>query len=642
FRSISVGIMIGTILTFTNTYFGLQTGWISMMSLQSALIGFGLFKVLSTYELLEPLSVSENILLQTTSTAVASMPLTAGFVGLIPALAQLNLRQDNSPPIVPSFLKLIGWSFSIAFFGVFLAIPLRRQVIVKEKLVFPSGSATAQMLTILHRKERLSNQRQASSSEQWKLLFISFVTSLSFLLCSLMLPVLWAIPLFDVFGPLAHRWSWWFTPSFAYVGQGIIMGFHTAYSMIFGMLIGWAFLCPMTVKFGWSSAEESKSWIIWPALSIMIVESVISLGSVALSIFLTGKDEVDDGIDLSDERSDKKVGKDSLANKVSIIGFLSSGVVCVGLIGVLFDRMSWWATLVALLLASIFSLLGVRALGQTDLNPVQSIGKISQLIFGILQPNNSISNLISGGLSEAGAMQSGEIMQDFKTGSIHGVSPSDMFYGQMIGSFFSIFISTGIYELYRNTYELPSTKFPIPTATVWLNLSRLLNGGGKLPEGSESTMVLFGLIFLVIGVLKTVESTKGLIGEEGRARLWWSRYLPSGIAFSVGFINTPSFSITRFIGGCIAYFYHHTKTDRSNQAINEEEEGEGSVDGDEEEQDLRRRMRLIIIASGFVIGEGIGSLIGLILKGFILKGSSGALSCWGCFSHGGGYCGGDC
>ena len=39
-----------------------------------------------------------------------------------------------------------------------------------------------------------------------------------------------------------------------------------------------------------------------------------------------------------------------------------------------------YASLAAIILAMFFSILGVRALGETDLNPVSGIGKLSQLI----------------------------------------------------------------------------------------------------------------------------------------------------------------------------------------------------------------------------------------------------------------------
>lgn len=47
----------------------------------------------------------------------------------------------------------------------------------------------------------------------------------------------------------------------------------------------------------------------------------------------------------------------------------------------------------------------VRALGETDLNPVSGLGKISQLLFAWIQPGNVVANIIAGGVAEAGAQQ---------------------------------------------------------------------------------------------------------------------------------------------------------------------------------------------------------------------------------------------
>jgi ribosomal protein S14 len=47
----------------------------------------------------------------------------------------------------------------------------------------------------------------------------------------------------------------------------------------------------------------------------------------------------------------------------------------------------------------------VRALGETDLNPVSGLGKISQLLFAWIQPGNIVANIIAGGVAEAGAQQ---------------------------------------------------------------------------------------------------------------------------------------------------------------------------------------------------------------------------------------------
>lgn len=158
-RSLLVGLIIGALITFSNTYFGLQTGWISTMAMPSALIGFSVFKVLSKY-LSFPFTPVENVLIQTVAGAVGTMPLGCGFVGVIPALEFLLKPGEDGPegdggegeggPLKLGFWKLVIWSLGVCLFGVVFAVPLRKEVIVREKLRFPSGTASALMLKVLH------------------------------------------------------------------------------------------------------------------------------------------------------------------------------------------------------------------------------------------------------------------------------------------------------------------------------------------------------------------------------------------------------------------------------------------------------------------------------------------------------------
>ncbi len=46
--------------------------------MQSAVLGFGVFRVLERYGFTSGLSIGENVILQTTSVATATMPLAAG------------------------------------------------------------------------------------------------------------------------------------------------------------------------------------------------------------------------------------------------------------------------------------------------------------------------------------------------------------------------------------------------------------------------------------------------------------------------------------------------------------------------------------------------------------------------------------
>lgn len=147
-RGVLVGLAIGVVICFSNMYFGLQTGWVSGMAMPAALIGFGFFKTVARC-IDYPFTPVENVLVQTVAGALGTMPLGCGFVGVMPALNYLLTPEENGP-IVLSTGKLIVWSLGICFFGVVFAVPLRREVIIREKLKFPSGTATALMIGVLH------------------------------------------------------------------------------------------------------------------------------------------------------------------------------------------------------------------------------------------------------------------------------------------------------------------------------------------------------------------------------------------------------------------------------------------------------------------------------------------------------------
>ncbi|KAK7050932.1 OPT superfamily [Paramarasmius palmivorus] len=606
------------------------------MSLQSALIGFLVSRMLPT-----PLTPQEIIVVQTTAVATGTMPLAAGFVGILPALGLIDEERDGSSPIHLSWIAGIGWSCAVAFFGVFMSPPIRKQVIIEEQLAFPSGTATAQLISVLHdlpppdttlRRRRgyqaldteedantLSNSEPSSESAPlnsdieiqsapkagWHELLWSFAVSAILTLIAYFFPVVFAIPLFGNY--LARNWAWSFTPSLSYVGQGIIMGFPTTLSMSLGMLVGWGILSPISKFAGWAPGpvgdmtDGARGWILWVSLAIMCADSLVSLSPVVWEFIqkclrYRGYSALEDKADLEVETEDRLV-----PSKWVIIGWTISVIVGTFLVWVVFghEGIKPWATVIGFILGGLLSILAVRALGETDINPVSGLGKISQLLFAWIQPGNIVANIIAGGVAEAGAQQAGDLMQDLKTGHLCRASPRAQFYGQLIGSSVSIFVTTTAYSLYTRAYPIPGPSFPAPTAYVWLSLARLLRDG-QLPEKSTIFMAIFAVAFGLIASLKTYAV---------RRQLWWAKWVPSGVAFAIGFLNTPSFSLARLIGGILEYVFR-TRYARDGSDI-----------------------RLIVVASGFVLGEGVTSVVSLVLRTFGI----GAASCWGC---GHGLCGG--
>lgn len=414
------------------------------------------------------------------------------------------------------------------------------------------------------------------------------------------------------------------------------MGLPVTVSMNVGMVVGWAVLSPLAKTAGWASGkvsstvDGSRGWILWVALAIMIAESIISLIPITVSyikdlsrrkedhdrrnqVFAT-PDSPDEAAERDayfdppeDDEPEHEPPERLVPNSWFATGLGVSAVLGVLLVWVVFgsDGIHPWATALGLVLASVLSLVGVRALGQTDINPVSGIGKISQLLFAVLQPGNVVANVIAGGVAEAGAQQAGDLMQDLKTGDLLRASPRSQFYGQLIGSFASVFISAAAYKFYTAVYQIPGPEFAVPSAGIWLSLARLLNNR-SLPAHVVPFMIVFGGVFAIIAGLKVMPIRDAKLST-------FVSTLPSGVAFAIGFLNAPSFSLARLIGGYIAY--------RSARAYGGE-----------------TPLFAIVVASGFVLGEGVISIVNLTLasRGY------GALSCFGCGLGGGGYCTGGC
>ena len=642
FRGVAAGCVIGIIIACSNTYFGLQTGWISGMTMPASLIGFVFFKSISKHLAL-PFTPVENVLVQTVAGAVGTMPLGLGFVGVMPALEFL-LKKSEGAPMDLSLWRLIVWGVGLCLFGVVFGVPLRKQVIIRERLKFPSGTATALVISVLHggpqeqkgkgeiptqgteereellqgnedhRSDSAPEERERTLQSDWKkqihLMSVAFAGSGTYTLLQYFVPLLHRLPVFGTY--LANTWLWTLNPSPAYVGQGIIMGAATTSHMLLGALLGWAILSPVAKNNGWAPGEVSdwehgsKGWIVWISLAIMLADAIVNLGwlvlrptirygpgwyhatkaqyheSTSLQDFVlgTGKHAYsavngNGDADGSQKHSDpSEPPEDAPAHHlvsgrtVSILLPLTI-IICVICTHVAFGAyIPISLNILAILLALVLSIMGVRALGETDLNPVSGISKLTQLIFALVVPTTGIHkdhaiiiNLLAGAVSEAGALQAGDILQDLKAGHLIGASPKAQFYGQIIGSVLGAFVSAVVYKLYVSVYEIPGDVFQVPTGYVWIFTARLVTGQG-LPEMSGKFALVFGVVFMLTTSLRIYLASHDVE---------WVRkihpFVPGGIAVAVGMYNTPSFTLARFFGGMLSLWWTKWRSEGETKAI---------------------------------------------------------------------------
>lgn len=437
------------------------------------------------------------------------------------------------------------------------------------------------------------------------------------------------------------------------------MGTSTSLHMLVGAIVGWAILSPMAKHNGWAPGpvndweDGSKGWIVWVSLAIMLADSIINLGWLIIrSIKISGppllrkaRQEVrrfsiqgslppprhhDWELDSTASEADEAPPEELISTRtVAILLPLTLGLNVLSMHIAFGNIITPWLSTLATLLALVLSVMGVRALGETDLNPVSGISKLTQLIFAATTSSSShtrrqaiVTNLLAGAVSESGALQAGDMLQDLKTGHLLGASPKAQFYGQVIGSLFGAFLATAVYRMYTSVYELPGSMFQIPTAYVWLFTARLVTGQG-LPDGAWGAAFVACLIAVIVTILRIVGT-----GRNGGKDALWKAYVPGGVAVAVGMYNVPSFTLARAIGGVIAWVFdrraHHMKRTRQ---ISREYRDDTSL-GDEElraeqksdaEEDDKYSSTVVILASGLILGEGVVSIINLALSAALNK-----------------------
>ncbi len=137
-------------MSVSNLYVGLKAGWTLGVTVTSCIIAYAVFKsleaVIPAYRR-NPFTILENCTMTSAASAAGSIS-AAGMVSSIPALYLLTGRP------LPAWQMMI-WMGSIVILGLFMAVPLKRQLINIDKLPFPSGTATAATLEkpSLHRRQ---------------------------------------------------------------------------------------------------------------------------------------------------------------------------------------------------------------------------------------------------------------------------------------------------------------------------------------------------------------------------------------------------------------------------------------------------------------------------------------------------------
>ena len=83
----------------------------------------------------------------------------------------------------------------------------------------------------------------------------------------------------------------------------------------------------------------------------------------------------------------------------------------------------------------------------------------------------------------------------------------------------------------------------MPTGYVWIFTARLVTGKG-LPKLAREYAIGFGILFATLTATRIYAADKR-----------WHSLVPGGIAVAIGMYNTPSFTLSRTLGGLLAWYW---------------------------------------------------------------------------------------
>jgi OPT family oligopeptide transporter len=562
-RAVIMGGLLGMLMSISNLYTVMKVGWSFGVAITSCVMSFVIWNSIRTIfgGRVKQMSLLENNCMQSTASA-AGYSTGATIATCFGALLLLDPQHRHQPwPAVAAFTLVTG------AMGVFLAIPLKRQMINNDQLPFPSGIAAATTLRSLYSRGGEALQKAYSlitalvagaivgvlnTAEDQFVALGRFFTFMRNKLFNVHLPEQWPAAGFAQIGgkPVV---ALGFEPSVLLIAAGMIVGLRVSLSMLgasallyFGVApwlyaqdvahagaAGWVNSIPLV---GGGTLVHPARWSLWGGTAVMVFSSLTSLAlqwrTIGRSFSLFRKK----GASAAQHDTDlqARMAEIEVPNSWLIAGMVPITIAMVLVLMIAF-KIAWWAGLIAVGMSFILSMVASRATGETDTTPIGAMGKVMQLLFAVLSPGNVTHNLVSAGAAANSGSSSADLLTDLKSGYLLGANPRKQFIAQFAGIFFgTLAVVPAWYLMIPN--EAALEKFPLPATRTWEAVARVLsNGVASLPESARWAILIGAMVGVLIPVLeKAFPKAKRWMPSAMGLGLGWVVFFNSAFAFAIG------------------------------------------------------------------------------------------------------------
>ncbi len=507
-RAVITGAVLGAVLSACSIYVGLKLGFTPNMSMVAALLGFAFWKTAAAAggRSVRNWTILENNINQTACSAGASVA-SAGLAAPIPALALLT---GQTLP----WYTLAAWLFSVMLIGIGVAVAVRRQMIVVDRLPFAAGVASVELLRQIH--DRTTN----TIAQLYNFLAGGAIGIGTTIAAHFKYIATWALP-GSIAGLPLRSLTFGFNPMPLLIGIGGLVGIRICTSILLGAVIAFGVLAPILINNGLVSVPKlnadpalaqrqligaARQWLLWPGVTLMVVASLTSVAfgwRAILHLFAPPRtnNEQSNNDDAADA-SDTNAASGTIPRVWLALGAPAALILSVALQVYLF-HITWPIALFAVLITVALALVTARMAGETSISLSGPMGKITQLLFGAITPHSPTANLMAANVSGGAASQCADLLQDLKSGHILGAHPRAQTIAQIAGAFAGAIAGSFIYlALIPNPQEmLLSAEWPAPGAAAWKAVAELFQDGfDALPQYASTGMLIAAVVAVALTI----------------------------------------------------------------------------------------------------------------------------------------------
>ncbi len=545
-RAALTGMLLGGALSLTNLYIGAKTGWTLGVGITSVILAFALYKVLARIGLGREFTILENNAMQSIATAAGYMT-----APLISSLAAYMLVTGQRIPMGATLL----WMISLAVLGVLFAFPLKRRFINDEQHPFPEGRAAGIVMDALHHSDAREGLFKArvlvlaglasalakllqshALLEKWRLGFLAIPEYLD----------LWVYKLttLTVRGVDLRELTVRPDTDFVMMATGGLMGIRVGVSLLLGAGINYLVLAPWAIAAGEIPGVEGADglrhygfreitkWALWGGVAMMTTASLFA--------FFARPRIILDAFRGLTARGRARQTTDPLRDIELPMRLFVVGIPVVGTLVVLqahwFFNVAWWLGALAIPLVFAFTLIAVNSTALTAITPSGAVGKLTQLTFGVLDPGNIKTNLMTAGITGEVALNASNLLMDIKPGYMLGAKPRQQAIGHVLGVCAGALAAVPVFYL-AFLHAGPQAMFeqhPMPSASVWKAVAELLTQGlANLPVSARWAALWGAVLGLALEALRVAT----------RGRFWLS-----GVALGLGTIIPFNTCFAMFLG----------------------------------------------------------------------------------------------